>query len=282
MILSMIASATIWSAMASYHALTGICDAMMVDFFPCMSLLYPWVDFLPQYLKIVVRNHREWAVLYILSSWVPSGCSPWLLLLLIVLLALLYLHTAPCALSGMPYIQVLLQCSFSLFLYCPLWKGFYLRSWNQDQPVVVSSYDPTLCLHRNLYAPGSFISKACSLDKPFDSSVASVIPLFGNKPWGKLLIVGHFIKCKILLWSLEGRMHSQQAHMLHPTECFFIHWHYLICLILVRNTLSLLCIVLVYLNILGGVKHGYFLSHISVGYAIIMSQQTYMPITLNR
>ena len=30
MIPSMIASATVWSAMASYHALTGICDAMMV------------------------------------------------------------------------------------------------------------------------------------------------------------------------------------------------------------------------------------------------------------
>ena len=37
MILSMIASATVWSAMASYHAPTGICDVMIVDFFPCLS-----------------------------------------------------------------------------------------------------------------------------------------------------------------------------------------------------------------------------------------------------
>ena len=33
MILSMIASATVWSAIASYHAPMGICDAMMVDIF---------------------------------------------------------------------------------------------------------------------------------------------------------------------------------------------------------------------------------------------------------
>ena len=46
MILSMIASATIWSAMASYHALTGICDAMMVDFFPCLSSIISMSRFL--------------------------------------------------------------------------------------------------------------------------------------------------------------------------------------------------------------------------------------------
>ena len=42
MILSMMALATVWSAMASYHAPMGIIyDAMMVDFLPCLSLLYP-------------------------------------------------------------------------------------------------------------------------------------------------------------------------------------------------------------------------------------------------
>ena len=38
MILSMMASATVWSAMASYHAPTGICDAMMVDIFVTTNL----------------------------------------------------------------------------------------------------------------------------------------------------------------------------------------------------------------------------------------------------
>ena len=52
--------------------------------------------------------------------------------------------------------------------------------------------------------------------------------------------------------------------------------------LIISCMLSYESIVLVYLNMLGGVKHGYFLSHISVGYTIIMSQQTYMPITLNR
>ena len=46
MILSMMASATVWSAMASYHALTGICDAMMVDFFPCLSSIISMSRFL--------------------------------------------------------------------------------------------------------------------------------------------------------------------------------------------------------------------------------------------
>ena len=78
MILSMMASATVWSAMASYHAPTGICDAMMVDFFRCLS--FPTLfsnDNIPlQDLQAASKGFFRSITIWRKSS--TTGSSPWL------------------------------------------------------------------------------------------------------------------------------------------------------------------------------------------------------------